>query len=1817
MNIPSPKSKLAQFFQEAHKLVQGTTDISQCVVTELATEEAAAIIRVLLDDHVRFCGNNHERINLWRDCVRPLFGILTEPRVINSAILEVPTGTIYNVILGYDGTRVHILFMFLIGLAEKWQAPLVNVEDGSKDEFLGLCISVLVKAVDCGTRKTLTDVVPKLVIKLQNLVDGLDRNYWSLQAVKHLEYIRRHFNIAEEVAKDAVPSIPLPDHATFFLPPDLPGSLSADGPRHDNDFEDISKIRILPTMSELISTRQDYRPVNNPSHLHLPGIQGLIDRHFRLLREDTVGQLKQGIFEELQILQNPKSTYSLQKSASKFSYGVESVVHATCTRRLGLEFHLKLKQPEPACKMTTEARENWWRLSKRLEAGALVCLLERDTAVFCVVSESTIRPKNNLLRKSTQENRNRVTTEKQNLYINASFAYVSLSLAEPSDADLGVMLRAIRFEKPTQRSLVEFPGVLLPSFKPTLSALQQISKTLDLPFTNLLAPISDGLTQVTIPPPLYTTKPKFAFDLKCLTSDGGNFTFRPKNSPNPRDLSSRSSLDEGQALALLNTLKRSLALIQGPPGTGKSYTGEAIIKVLLANKKNADIGPIICICRTNHALDQLLENIWHGGVKQIIRIGSRSKSAILKEVNLRKVAQDVERTRSEKRALSKSGPALEKAEKALKSFIDNNGSSTIPKRVKDHIKSTATAYYKAIFGTEHEEWSVSTSVDEDNCFRRWVNEGIVSDNTSREISILMTLHPSALTRQERILVCSTWASEVIPELEEEFIYLHREHWNAKRKHETVQHEMDLRILRHADVIGATTTGLAKNLETLRRLDSKVILCEEAGEVLESHILTALLPSVEQAILIGDHLQLRPHIDNWELSVANPQGEKYSLDVSLFERLVKPTRPTDLKLPFDMLTVQRRMHPSISNLIRNTLYHNLQDSKGVGNYPEVTGMRKRLYWFDHEYPETSPNSKLDTDTSRANNFEVEMVCAFVSHLVRQGVYNHDDIAIITPYLGQLHKLRFKLEESFEVVIEDQDLIDLKDKGFDETPIVRKQNLGSCLRLATVDNFQGEEAKVVAISLVRSNLDQQCGFMANTNRINVLLSRAKHGMYIFGNSTTYGAVGMWSKVIHMLNENGNIGTSLPLQCPRHKDTLIEVSDFKDFAQLSPDGGCNAQCLQALECGHKCFSVCHAAQLHMTVKCQQQCSLFKKACNHSCPNRCGDPCEEKCSTILEGQELPLPCGHVLVAPQCWQTLEPGQVKCRQRTKITIPGCNHSAEVLCRGSITNNPVMCTASCDYLLMCGHKCPGTCETCIIREDGRVVKEAHRSCASICGRHYDTCSHICKRPCHPDKECPPCDVLCDEQCIPCKKSKCSSKCPHGRCTMPCAAPCNWIPCFRRCTEQLQPCGHQCPSLCGEVCPDAKYCQICATDDISSTIVDTTRNREYRHINLDMDPCIFPRCGHMMTVSSMDSQLGMAIAIKGIYKPLSSTNTKVCPKCRGSLRNISRYGRLVRQALLDESTRRFICWYQTQFNMLEQRLIDEQQKLESQKNAGKHLKLYNRAKQYDMGAFQIDHLTAIQKYVSNGRYNRMISLYFDIFLCMDHIRDEEKPYKRVFGLIDHVHRTEGIGGSSKPSASQVHTRGELLAQTTLFRCYLIVLSDFLALRRDSPECRAILHFRLERPLEDCEMIIKLAQTTGYIVQEAEGHIFFTRLVALVKQLARSEEPIDLKVVGLSDAVVIKAKDHYLKAEAIANKFPSASHLQTELDAVGKMLSGELFYGGKSVQEQHVIHTEMATKLISKGQWYTCAHGHPFTVAGSPLSMGIIDCPECGAHARVIES
>ena len=78
----------------------------------------------------------------------------------------------------------------------------------------------------------------------------------------------------------------------------------------------------------------------------------------------------------------------------------------------------------------------------------------------------------------------------------------------------------------------------------------------------------------------------------------------------------------------------------------------------------------------------------------------------------------------------------------------------------------------------------------------------------------------------------------------------------------------------------------------------------------SAVLTSLQASTKHLIMIGDHKQLRPKLESYELSVSSHSGHDFNR--SLFERLVLANA-----VDYGTLRVQHRMHPDIANHIRPT------------------------------------------------------------------------------------------------------------------------------------------------------------------------------------------------------------------------------------------------------------------------------------------------------------------------------------------------------------------------------------------------------------------------------------------------------------------------------------------------------------------------------------------------------------------------------------------------------------------------------------------------------------------------------------------------------------------------------------------------------------------------------------------------------------------------------------------------------------------------------------------------------------------------------------
>ena len=137
---------------------------------------------------------------------------------------------------------------------------------------------------------------------------------------------------------------------------------------------------------------------------------------------------------------------------------------------------------------------------------------------------------------------------------------------------------------------------------------------------------------------------------------------------------------------------------------------------------------------------------------------------------------------------------------------------------------------------------------------------------------------------------------------------------------------------------------------------------------------------------------RPQIDEMSLSLETGAGSNYRLDESMFERLMDPNSGI-ATLPYSRLTIQRRMHPDISMIPKNTLYQYLTDHPSTELHPVVGGLVERTYWFDHRVPEDKRPSSSSSTKSFSNAFEVEMVGGLVRYLVNSNAYGLRDIAVL--------------------------------------------------------------------------------------------------------------------------------------------------------------------------------------------------------------------------------------------------------------------------------------------------------------------------------------------------------------------------------------------------------------------------------------------------------------------------------------------------------------------------------------------------------------------------------------------------------------------------------------------------------------------------------------------------------------------------------------------------------------------------------------------------------------------------------------------------------
>lgn len=433
---------------------------------------------------------------------------------------------------------------------------------------------------------------------------------------------------------------------------------------------------------------------------------------------------------------------------------------------------------------------------------------------------------------------------------------------------------------------------------------------------------------------------------------------------------------------------------------------------------------------TNHSLDQFLEDLLKVGIpaSDMVRLGRAPDH--LKSLGLSE---------------QKGGKKLDRLSWSIVDGLKKNAAN-LQQRLQDAFQRYESATFSRANLMQYLEFSEEDSifynafcvpemqdgmtmvdrfgnaVTEYYLINQWLRgfgPGLFENNVTQESSKVWKMPKAA-----RDAIHQKWNLELLKEQSEEMCTVAEQFNECLDRLASIFKERDSDVMQQKRVIGCTTTGAAKYSKEVQAASADVLLVEEAGEILESHILTALGPQTEQLVLIGDHKQLRPKVANYSLTVE--KGEGYDLNRSLFERLVLKN------FPHATLRTQHRMRPEISSLVRQLTYPELLDADSTKNRPDLIGFQDNLIFVKHSNLEDDNRGlkhekEMTSISSKQNTWEAEMVLKCVKYLGQQG-YGTSDIVVLTPYLGQLHLLREVLSRENDPWLNDLDSADLVRAGY---------------------------------------------------------------------------------------------------------------------------------------------------------------------------------------------------------------------------------------------------------------------------------------------------------------------------------------------------------------------------------------------------------------------------------------------------------------------------------------------------------------------------------------------------------------------------------------------------------------------------------------------------------------------------------------------------------------------------------------------------------------------------------------------------------------------
>lgn len=289
------------------------------------------------------------------------------------------------------------------------------------------------------------------------------------------------------------------------------------------------------------------------------------------------------------------------------------------------------------------------------------------------------------------------------------------------------------------------------------------------------------------------------------------------------------------------------------------------------------------------------------------------------------------------------------------------------------------------------------------------------------------------------------------------------------------------VLARADVVCVTLASLGSGVLANEEFD--LALLDEATQATEPLALLGFLRA-PKVILAGDPQQLPP-------TVLSQEAAKAGLGVSLFERLLKDHgegvkrmlreqyRMNAAIMDFpsrEMYGGELRAHPSVAD---RTLADVLTPGAEV-DAPPVLYLDTAGKGFDEEVETTT--------RSLYNDGEAGLIEKRVKALLALGL-SPRELAVITPYSAQAHRLRERVEA-----------------------------LHPDVEVDTVDAFQGREKDAILVSLTRSNGEGQLGFLTDLRRMNVALTRARRHLFVVGDSATLSGHPFYARFIEGTQATG---------------------------------------------------------------------------------------------------------------------------------------------------------------------------------------------------------------------------------------------------------------------------------------------------------------------------------------------------------------------------------------------------------------------------------------------------------------------------------------------------------------------------------------------------------------------------------------------------------------------------------------------------------------------------------------------------------------------------